>query len=155
VNKPPEPPNKLKPRTCKCCGGVFYRTEAHTSSINCPDCAHKRRKITTTIGELDTWKNGKSSHPAWRYGKIRNVARYHNQDLCKSSCAICGYDKHVEIDHIKPISSFAPDALLIDVNSRKNLIQLCRNCHWERQNGLISDERIKIAQLKNGAIPGP
>ena len=46
-------------------------------------------------------------------------------------CAHCGYDKHVEIAHVKPVSSFPQTALLLEINSRSNLLHLCPNCHWE------------------------
>lgn len=52
-------------------------------------------------------------------------------------CAYCGYSLHVELCHIKPISSFPDSALLSEVNSRKNNIQLCRNCHWELDNSIL------------------
>lgn len=46
-------------------------------------------------------------------------------------CAHCGYDKHVETCHIKPISSFPKTTKIKDVNNLNNLILLCPNCHWE------------------------
>ena len=49
-------------------------------------------------------------------------------------CAKCGYDKHVELAHIKPISKFGDESKLSDVNSENNVIQLCPNCHWEFDN---------------------
>ena len=41
---------------------------------------------------------------------------------------------HVELCHIKAVSSFPPETLLKTVNSKMNVIQLCRNCHWELDN---------------------
>jgi len=54
------------------------------------------------------------------------------------SCAKCNYDKHIEICHIKDIKDFADDALISEINSPFNLVGLCRNCHWELHNNLIS-----------------
>lgn len=54
------------------------------------------------------------------------------------SCAICGYDKHVEIAHIKSVSSFNDDATIREINSIDNLIALCPNHHWEYDNGLLN-----------------
>ena len=62
------------------------------------------------------------------------------------SCAKCGYDKHVELCHIKDIANFDDDSLLSEVNSRNNIIQLCPNCHWEFDNG-YRDNFIEL--LKN------
>lgn len=52
-------------------------------------------------------------------------------------CHICGYDKHVEIAHIKAVSDFDNDVLIKDINSKDNLIALCPNHHWEYDNGIL------------------
>ena len=44
-------------------------------------------------------------------------------------CAICGYDKHVEIAHIKPVSDFTDSCTIAEINSIDNLIALCPNHH--------------------------
>lgn len=54
-----------------------------------------------------------------------------------SSCSVCGYDKHVHICHIKPISSFDETSTLSEINSPDNLIILCPNCHWEFDHNLL------------------
>ena len=53
-------------------------------------------------------------------------------------CAICGYDKHIEICHIKAISEFEESTPINVVNSVDNLVKLCPNHHWEFDSGLIS-----------------
>jgi len=50
------------------------------------------------------------------------------------SCAQCGYDKHVEVCHIKPIQSFPSQTAIDIINHISNLIVLCPNCHWEFDN---------------------
>lgn len=52
-------------------------------------------------------------------------------------CAICGYDKHIEIAHIKAVSDFSDNATIEEINDINNLIGLCPNHHWEYDNGLI------------------
>ena len=69
---------------------------------------------------------------------IRQAARKEFKDLLKKPCHHCGYDKHVELCHIKPISAFNENNTLEEVNSVENLIQLCPNCHWELDKGLIT-----------------
>ena len=49
-------------------------------------------------------------------------------------CMKCGYDKHVEVCHIKPIRQFSEDTLLSVINDKTNLLLLCPNCHWEYDN---------------------
>lgn len=67
-----------------------------------------------------------------RYDSIRGWSRKKiiasNKEL---KCEECGYDKHVEIAHIKSISSFREDTMISEINSFDNLKILCPNCHWE------------------------
>jgi len=58
-------------------------------------------------------------------------------------CAVCGYDIHIQICHIKGISSFDDDVLVSDINNINNLISFCSNHHWEFDHGLISDDDLK------------
>ena len=53
------------------------------------------------------------------------------------ACQICGYDKHVEICHIKDVSKYNPDTFIYVVNHINNLIALCRNHHWELDHNLL------------------
>jgi hypothetical protein len=69
-----------------------------------------------------------------RYNKIRHQARvvafsHYPEKKCK-----CGYDKHVEVCHIKAIKDFDLHDPLSDINAVSNLELLCPNCHWEKDN---------------------
>ena len=65
--------------------------------------------------------------------RIRSLCRVtYEKEL--THCESCGYEKHVEIHHIKEISSFTPDTLISIINDRSNLKILCPNCHWEEHN---------------------
>jgi hypothetical protein len=90
-----------------------------------------------TIGEYRGRKSVRDKHPSWISSHIRVIGRTMNADLLKKPCKICGYDKHVELCHIKPISEFKDDEKISDVNSVKNVVQLCRNCHWEFDHGIV------------------
>ena len=71
--------------------------------------------------------------------RIRELARKEYVAAGKPQrCSVCGYDKHVEVCHLRPIHSFPPSAKVSDINSLDNLISLCPNCHWEFDNGLLS-----------------
>lgn len=59
-------------------------------------------------------------------------------------CFICNYSHHVEICHIKSVSSFPPEALLGEINDLSNLIGLCPNCHWEFDHGLLTEDQLKV-----------
>lgn len=73
---------------------------------------------------------------ASKYCRIREHARLvaKKNNLLSKPCAKCGYDKHVEICHIKSISEFSDDATIGEINNISNLTQLCPNCHWEYDN---------------------
>jgi len=77
------------------------------------------------------------------YHKFRAVIRKHAQYVYEKNdgdktCNICGYSKHIQVCHIKSVSSFSDDDLVTDINSKDNLIGLCPNHHWEYDNGLIN-----------------
>lgn len=46
-------------------------------------------------------------------------------------CIVCGYEKHVDIAHIKSVSDFDDTCLMIEINDINNLVALCPNHHWE------------------------
>lgn len=79
-----------------------------------------------TLGEA-IYKN---HHPSSAFALVRSRARRATNHLEKS-CAHCGYSKHVEICHIKAVSSYPLETKLSVVNDLSNLILLCPNCHWE------------------------
>lgn len=78
------------------------------------------------------------------YSHVRSKAR-----LCARKfglldrCNVCGYSKHVEACHIKPISTYKPKTMISVINSRENLIGLCPNCHWEFDHNLLRISEIE------------
>lgn len=106
----------------------------------CRSC-WKQRQENQFLNRLDTIKLSKlQDKRAYQVNsQIRTWARQIYQKSEKpKQCAVCGYDRHYEVCHIKPISDFSPDSLLSDINSLNNLIALCPNHHWELDNGIIS-----------------
>jgi len=53
------------------------------------------------------------------------------------SCLSCGYDRHFEVCHIIPVSDFADNSTIIEINEINNLIALCPTHHWEFDNGYL------------------
>lgn len=135
--------NKLSPkrkikRTCSKCDSVVrnYRStlcQKHWDEYSEWDKNNRRSK---TIQELIEKRS--NLHRSSAYADIRNFARFDHKDLLLKPCNNCGYDKHVELCHIKPISEFSLEATINDVNAASNVIQLCPNCHWEFDNGLLT-----------------
>lgn len=110
--------------TCIDCNGNFRLANSSRRKL-CPDCLNARsQKIANTQkGQTD-----------------RRVIYNHAQIVMKSVpriCQICKYDKHAEICHIKPISSFEPTALLSEINAKENLVILCPNHHWELDHKML------------------
>ena len=122
-----------KQYTCQQCGmiiGEGYRKFGERKY--CDKCGPNYIDWSTiTIGEL------KAKRLYQFHSRIRQLA----QKVCSNrshTCARCGYNKHVEVCHIKPIKDFNDDTLVSIINNEHNLIELCPNCHWEFDNGLWS-----------------
>lgn len=131
-NKKTPKRKKTKKYFCKVCGvEIPYRRttcdEHNKNIINWDDVTYKE-----IIGKRIYQKNS----------RIRALARKKLQENKAEKCIRCGYEKHVETCHIKPISSFSFDAKISEINSLDNLIALCPNCYWEFDNGLITIEEI-------------
>jgi len=64
-----------------------------------------------------------------------NITRYARKTYRNANkpqkCKICGYNKHVNVCHIKGIGTFSMDSLVGEINALDNLIALCPNHHWE------------------------
>lgn len=79
----------------------------------------------------------RSDHPACRYARLRQDARRQYLVARAHRCSRCGYDKHIEVCHKRPLSSFPLEATIAEVNDLANLVGLCPNCHWEFDHGLL------------------
>lgn len=67
---------------------------------------------------------------------IRTLAREAVKHMVKV-CAVCGYDTHVQVCHIKPVKDFPNNATVAEINIMSNLVLLCPNHHWELDNGKL------------------
>ena len=85
--------------------------------------------------ERKNWQSARSA--------IRKVAnKVFKESKIPKKCIICGYDKHIEIAHIKAVSEFSDDTLISEINDINNLVPLCPNHHWEFDNGILSKDEI-------------
>jgi len=89
---------------------------------------------TITLREIQDKISLNGKHPSWKNSYLRNYTKSLYRNLLQLPCAKCGYTKHVELCHIKPLSKFPLTATLAEVSSQDNIIQLCPNCHWELDN---------------------
>lgn len=124
-------PKRKRLRICKTCTNLVSSGYTY-----CKDCIKLNKHMiygkplmSMTLEEFETRSGQKNNN---RYSGIRFHSRMIARELpniCK-----CGYDKHVEVCHIKGISEFPKTTLVSVINAKENLIKLCPNCHWEFDN---------------------
>ena len=126
-------PKRKIQRTCANCDELVANCKTSLCEIHLQK--YKEGKFTNkTLGEYRNKPSLKDKHPSWVNGHIRAFARSWRKNLISLPCAKCGYSKHVELAHIKGVSTFDDNSLLSEVNSESNIIQLCPTCHWEFDN---------------------
>lgn len=132
-----KPKRKMKIRKCRDCGSDY--THKDRRSIYCNDCFDMKHSLKAlkakTLKEIQNKSSVKGRHRSWINSEVRNFNRTWNKSLSKLPCANCGYSLHVELCHVKAITDFPETASLGEINDPSNVIQLCRNCHWEFDNG--------------------
>lgn len=130
--------NKDKPkrtRQCKICKAQALprkQTKYRYCAIHLPTRCKKDEQLTI----CDLLKNSSD-----RFTNIRMRAKAKFKD--QKTCQACGYDKHVEVCHIKPISQFSLTTLISIVNDLSNIKILCPNCHWEFDNGVLDLDKLQ------------
>lgn len=122
---------KIKINFCKICGVQIKYRSKYCIEHNPQYVNWTKITLGDVVYESDQVKSN-------RYSRIRdNVRRIYASSGRPQECAHCGYSKHFEICHIKPIRMFDLTDTISTINSLDNLIALCPNCHWEFDNGLI------------------
>lgn len=116
---------------CGTCKALVHRNKYCSKECN----PRLGTYLKTTLGELK-----KLYKSFWEvHALIRdNSRRIYKNSRLDLKCKNCEYELHVEICHIKPIKDFPDRTLVCKINSLENLVALCRNCHWEFDNKLIS-----------------
>lgn len=136
-NNSVSPKRKAKQHGCKACGKIIPGNRLY-----CLDHSPNNRDYTKE--EMRT-RQKYQLNSGIRI-RARSVTKRYKQ-----VCYICGYDKHVEVCHISPISSFPDSTLLSEINSPSNLVLLCPNCHWELDNNLLRIHRNASGDLNPGS----
>lgn len=134
---------KTKIKNCKFCSKQFIlqrQTNGKFSKIRYCELCFSTFKFLNII-ENQTKGDFFKARKNWQ--SARSSIRRHADKIFKKSnrernCVICGYSNHVEIAHIKSVSSFDDQALLKEINDINNLVPLCPNHHWEIDNGLLT-----------------
>lgn len=136
------------PFCSQACNGYYYGSLKTIKTHNCKFCNNQlsgTKRICDTC-KVDYWdpsiddlkqkyshhKHANSWHSFVRY-RARNTVKHLPQ-----ICYECGYNRHVEVCHIKPIKDFSGESKLSVVNDIRNLVLLCPNHHWELDNQILS-----------------
>lgn len=135
-------------RICEYCGGPFQSRNT-PQRFCCRKCAEENRKAETAqrnvprpskrlleskvLGDLRTRRGRVGFH-----NRLRRHARlvYERSGL-PMECCVCGYERGLDVCHIRPVGDFPDTALVGEVNSLDNLMVLDKLCHWEYDNGLL------------------
>ena len=114
-------------RTCPGCG--YVKSRSARANTLCKSCkTNELKKISK--GEYLAQVSGRSGQQNM-HSALRGLGRTWNKQILLEPCAHCGYNKHVQLAHKRPVSDFPDTALLEEINSPDNVIALCPNCHWE------------------------
>ena len=131
LNNTIKPKRKLQ-NTCVDCGKPITRSRTRCKEDYLLWLKNNQAK-DMTLQEAIYWKHHKSS----AFALVRSRARVSEKMKKIKSCEICGYSKHVQACHKKPISSFSLDTKISIINENDNIMCLCPNCHWEYDHGLL------------------
>ena len=131
-----KPKNKKKKTLCEC-GNL-----KNIQSNKCTECIIKIRRerlLNRTLKEIID--NNSNKFNPFQY--VRASARILLKESGKEyKCDICRFSEHVEVCHIKPISSFPLTAKISEVNSLDNLVYLCPNHHILYDKGKLKLKNI-------------
>lgn len=121
----------------------------------CPRCATAQappnRKYCSRcwkeIAAENTQRNLSSVHSAASYQRSATIRRHARRVYAESGkqqmCAICGYDRHIEVCRIRAINSWPLDTPIAVINDPVNLVALCPNHHWEFDRQLVSVQGLE------------
>lgn len=110
--------------SCRDCGATIK-----TSRVYCLDCRVRRRD--SLVIEASNSNAGKNPYTRAQARRLYILA---GRPL---SCVICRYSSHVDICHVKDVRTYPVGTPYTIVNDQANLIALCKNHHWEFDNGLL------------------
>ena len=124
---------------CKLCSSNLDSERSFCNSV----C-----KLNYGMSELTLKNTITLGKDASKFGNIRCRARSLAFQHLPKRCEICSYSSHVEVCHIIPLKDTSENTPLSSVNNMNNLVVLCRNHHWELDNGLLSVKDINRLSCK-------
>jgi len=131
-----------KIRICEVCNTNYKTSLNYPYRKRCPDCKKpsqydiKASAMNKTLGKIRAQPHLKKAHRSSLHAVVRQYCRSWNKKI-RIKCQVCNYLLHVELCHIKDIALFPDSATLGEVNHPNNILVLCRNHHWEFDNGYL------------------
>lgn len=104
-----------------------------------PELEDKSLSIQTKEQVFDNHKNWQSARSNIR----RHAQTIFMRSSIKKECLLCGYNKYIEVAHIKAVSDFDGTATIEEINDIHNLVPLCPNHHWEFDHNCLSEEDLE------------
>lgn len=133
----------VKPQSCIACGQdipiEFNDQGRRKMRKSCRECLLKIQQRNSAIGEATKGmlfarrKNWQSARSAIQR-HARKVFMNSSRPKC---CQQCGYDRHIEVCHIRDVADFPDSAYISEINHIDNLSSLCPTHHWEFDNHLL------------------
>lgn len=140
------PKRQITEKFCKRCGGSLGVIPSGEKERRiCDGC-----KIPRTYPDINEQTKGDlkgqgNANRGGRYPYIRTLSRRAYINSGKGmECAVCGYSLHVDVCHVKDVKSFPDSATVAEINDIDNLIALCKNHHWEFDNGYLDETCCSI-----------
>lgn len=121
----------------KFCGQKCYNEDKKLKTAD----LHKfdRKKVLVTFGPFKLKKECTPGQVCYHAKKVYRT-KFKAQE-----CELCGYNKLIDVAHVKAVHTFDDDTMLIMINTIDNLIGLCPNHHKEFDYGLLPLETIQAA----------
>lgn len=129
-NARPDVKRRLPEGSCATCGAPIKACLKY-----CPQHKMSRPgKVSWSDKFLDKTVNSNAGSNA----DVRQIARRaYKLSGRPMKCALCGYDIHVDICHLKDIRAYLHGTSYAVINDQANLLALCRNHHWELDHDLL------------------
>ena len=129
--------NKTAPKRKPQGSCLICQVPVHANRHYC--AAHKRLPSRSeyyhlTVAEFKA--RNAHFHPSYYRGHLNTLTRLLNAQRPRI-CQVCGYAKHVEYCHIRPLSAFPETTTIQELSGPENIYVLCPNCHWEYDHGLL------------------
>lgn len=133
------PKKKARPRYCAECGVQVAANAPEGTRILCDACGEDFLQRLPLLRRDEAGSAG-----------IRRHVRHVLADRPRV-CAHCGYARHVEMIHLRPVDDFPPEATLSTIDDPANLTYLCPNHRWEYEHGVLALDRPSVEPSRTPA----